>query len=60
VNANRPAFENAIADLTQFRRQFPDATSKLITKRWQMEEYADLLTGRAGGIKNVISLEHAV
>jgi len=60
VNANRPAFEDAIANLAQFRRQFPAAVAGLISKRWQMEEYADLLTGRAGGIKNVISLEHAV
>jgi len=60
VNANRPAFENSIADLGQFRRQFPDAIGRLISKRWQMEEHADLLTGRAGGIKNVISLERAV
>jgi glucose 1-dehydrogenase len=60
VNANRPAFENAIADLGEFRRQFPDAIGKLISKRWQMEEHADLLTGRSGGIKNVISLEHAL
>jgi len=31
----------------------------LISKRWQLEEHADLLLGRAGGIKNVISLERA-
>ena len=57
VNANRPAFENAIADLAQFRRQFPEAIGSLISKRWQIAEHSDLLLGRAGGIKNVISLE---
>ena len=57
MNANRPAFENAIADLAQFRRQFPEAIGSLISKRWQIAEHSDLLLGRAGGIKNVISLE---
>ena len=57
VNAHRPAFENAIADLAQFRRQFPEAINGLISKRWQMAEHEGLLLGRAGGIKNVISLK---
>ena len=57
VNANRPAFENAIADLGEFRRQFPEAIAGLISKRWKMEEHAGLLLGRAPGIKNVISME---
>jgi threonine dehydrogenase-like Zn-dependent dehydrogenase len=56
VNANRPAFENAIADLGAFRRQFPEAIASLISKRWTIAGHADLLLGRAGGIKNVISL----
>lgn len=60
VNAHRPAFETAIADLGRFRRAFPEAIGRLISKRWQMEEHADLLLGRTGGIKNVISLERAV
>ena len=60
VNANRPAFETAIADLAEFRAQFPEAIAGLISKRFQMEEHADLLLGRAPGIKNVISLERAV
>lgn len=56
VNANRTAFENAIADLGAFRQKFPQAIGSLISKRWTIAEHADLLMGRAGGIKNVISL----
>jgi glucose 1-dehydrogenase len=56
VNAHRPAFENAISDLGKFRRQFPEAIGALISKRFQISEHADLLLGRAGGIKNVIAL----
>ena len=59
VNANRPAFENAIADLGRFRAQFPEAINSLISKRWLMAEHAGLLLGRTPGIKNVISLEQA-
>jgi glucose 1-dehydrogenase len=60
VNANKQAFENAIADLEAFEREFPQAISNIITRRYQMEEHADLLLGKAGGIKNVISLANAV
>ena len=59
VNANRKAFENAIADLQEFKQQFPAAIEGLITKRYTIDEHADLLLGRAGGIKNVISMSGA-
>lgn len=60
VNANRTAFENAIADLQAFEQQFPEATRRVITRRYAMGEYEQLLTGKAEGIKNVISMEGAV
>jgi threonine dehydrogenase-like Zn-dependent dehydrogenase len=56
VNANRDAFESAIADLQVFTKKWPEAVRLLITKRYSMEEHRDLLLGRAGGIKNVISI----
>jgi threonine dehydrogenase-like Zn-dependent dehydrogenase len=59
VNANRDAFESAIADLQVFTQKWPQAVRLLITKRYSMEEHRDLLLGRAGGIKNVISICHA-
>jgi len=59
VNANRDAFESAIADLQVFTRKWPQAVRALITKRYSMEQHRDLLLGRAGGIKNVISIGEA-
>jgi threonine dehydrogenase-like Zn-dependent dehydrogenase len=58
VNANRDAFESAIADLQTFAKKWPEALRLLITKRYTMEEHRDLLLGKAGGIKNVISISH--
>ena len=60
VNADRQSFLDAIRDLAEFRRRFPDAVRGLITKRFQIEEHADLLLGRAPGIKNVLSMERAL
>ena len=56
VNAGRDAFEGAIRDLDQFMQRWPDAVRALITGRFPMEEHRELLLGRAGGIKNVITL----
>ncbi|MBI3829867.1 MAG: glucose 1-dehydrogenase [Planctomycetes bacterium] len=56
VNAGREAFEAAIKDLSTFTKRWPDATKALITGHFPMEGFADLLAGRAGGIKNVLSI----
>ena len=56
VNANREAFEAAIADLGVFMKKWPQAVRALITQRYPMERYRDLLLGKVGGIKNVISI----
>ncbi len=56
VNASRESFESAIADLQTFTKKWPQAVRTLITKRYSMEEHRDLLLGKAGGIKNVISI----
>ena len=56
VNAGRDAFENSIRDLGTFNQRWPDAVRSLITGRFPMEAYSDLLLGRSGGIKNVIQL----
>ena len=56
VNANRDAFESAIGDLQTFTKKWPGAVRTLITKRYTMEQHRDLLLGKAGGIKNVISI----
>jgi threonine dehydrogenase-like Zn-dependent dehydrogenase len=56
VNAGRDSFENSISDLGSFTQRWPVAVKSLITGRFPMESYADLLLGRSGGIKNVIRL----
>jgi threonine dehydrogenase-like Zn-dependent dehydrogenase len=55
VNAGRDAFEAAVRDLGTFRRRWPGAVRALISGRFPMTEYLPLLTGRAGGIKNVLT-----
>jgi len=56
VNADREAFEGAIRDLGIFLKRWPDALRSLITGRYKIEQYRDLLLGKATGIKNVIAL----
>ena len=56
VNAARESFESSIRDLGTFAKRWPDAVKSLITGRFPMDTYSDLLLGRSGGIKNVIQL----
>jgi len=56
VNAGRDAFEASIRDIAVFLDSWPDALQALITGRFSMEAHRDLLLGRSGGIKNVITL----
>lgn len=56
VNADRPAFESAIRDLGTFKQRWPAALQSVITGRFPMESYRDLLLGKATGIKNVIRI----
>jgi glucose 1-dehydrogenase len=56
VNAGRDSFENSIRDLGTFTKRWPEAVQSLITGRFPMEAYGDLLLGRSAGIKNVIRL----
>jgi threonine dehydrogenase-like Zn-dependent dehydrogenase len=56
VNAGRDAFEGSIRDLGIFAKRWPDTVRSLITGRYGMENYRELLTGSARGIKNVIQL----
>lgn len=55
VNADRHAFEDAIRDLGAFRERWPAAVRSLITGRYALGAYRDVLTGDPGGIKNVIT-----
>ncbi len=56
VNAGNDAFTAAIRDLDIFTKRWPDALRALITSRSPMEEANDVLMGKRGGIKNVITI----
>ena len=49
------AFEAAIRDVERFSKSWPRALRALITGRFPVERYRDLLLGRPSGIKNVIT-----
>jgi threonine dehydrogenase-like Zn-dependent dehydrogenase len=57
VNADRPAFQAAIRDLGIFKERWPAALRGVITGRFPLEAYRELLLGKATGIKNVITFE---
>ena len=54
VNAGRDAFENAIKDLKDFKKKWPDALKALITGRYQVSDATTPLLS-TDGIKNVIA-----
>jgi threonine dehydrogenase-like Zn-dependent dehydrogenase len=56
VNAGFDAFQAAIRDLAAFYGRWPDAVRALITGRYPIEGFRDLLFGPSRGIKNVIAL----
>lgn len=56
VNADRSAFEHAIRDLGIFKQRWPKALASVITGRHTMDDYRDLLLGKAHGIKNIIQI----
>jgi threonine dehydrogenase-like Zn-dependent dehydrogenase len=58
VNADRGSFVNAIADLLEIKRRWPEALKGVISARHTPEEYEELLIGKPGGIKHVISFDN--
>ena len=56
VNADRKAFEDAISDLGVFMKRWPEALKSLITGRYTLDNYKELLLGDKSGIKNIIAL----
>lgn len=57
VNADKGAFQNAIKDLAEFKARWPEALDGIISKRHAPDNYEELLTGKPGGIKHVISFD---
>lgn len=56
VNAGAEAFEAAIRDLVAFHDRWPRPLAALITGRFPMEGFQDLLTGTSTGIKRVVRI----
>lgn len=54
VNASPVDFADAIRDLGEFKRRWPEALQALITGRHTIDAHRELLVGKASGIKNVI------
>jgi threonine dehydrogenase-like Zn-dependent dehydrogenase len=57
VNADRAAFQAAIRDLGTFICRWPAELKALITGRFSIESYKELLLGDRVGIKNIIALD---
>jgi len=57
VNADQPAFESAIRDLELFKKRWPEALRALITGRYPLDDFEDLLLGKNIGIKSVFRLD---
>jgi threonine dehydrogenase-like Zn-dependent dehydrogenase len=55
VNAGVEAFQAAIRDVATFQERWPAAIRTLITGRYPVEAYRDLLVSPAQGIKNVLT-----
>jgi threonine dehydrogenase-like Zn-dependent dehydrogenase len=56
VNAGRISFEDAVKDLTEFVRRWPDAVRKLITGRFPIDQAMSLINGQIDGIKNIVAV----
>jgi threonine dehydrogenase-like Zn-dependent dehydrogenase len=57
VNSGREGFERAVTDLGVFLQRWPEAVRSLISGRFPVDAYRDLLLGESRGIKNVISFD---
>jgi glucose 1-dehydrogenase len=56
VNAGKEAFETAVRDLDEFMRRWPQAVQSLVTGRYPADAFQDVVSGRTGGIKEVITM----
>jgi len=59
VNAGPQAFDDAVRDIGVFAARWPQALRAIITGRYPLEGFHDLVMGKAGGIKNVLAVAEA-
>jgi threonine dehydrogenase-like Zn-dependent dehydrogenase len=58
VNAPPESFAAAIRDMEVFVERWPDAVKRIITGRYPIENALEPLSGKGGGIKNVVVVSH--
>lgn len=56
VNAGTESFKDAIRDLGIFWQRWPDPVKSLITARFSIDDVGQPLSGKTGGIKNVVAV----
>jgi threonine dehydrogenase-like Zn-dependent dehydrogenase len=56
VNASQESFGDAIKDLGTFADRWPEAVRGVISRRFPIDAAAEPLSGKVGGIKNVIAV----
>ncbi len=56
VNASVAHFADSIADLGRFMERWPSAVRTLISHRFPIDQAGEPLSGKVGGIKNVIAV----
>jgi D-arabinose 1-dehydrogenase-like Zn-dependent alcohol dehydrogenase len=59
VNADASAFTSAIRHIGTFVERWPTALDTVVSGRYPLDAYRDLLLGQTSGIKNVLSFEPA-
>ncbi|MBJ6760729.1 glucose 1-dehydrogenase [Myxococcaceae bacterium JPH2] len=59
VNAGSEDFTRALENLERFRARWPGGLERLITARHPPEAFSQVVEGRLGGIKHVISFQEA-
>jgi hypothetical protein len=57
VNADASAFSSAIRHIRTFVERWPTALNTVISGRYPLDAYRDLLLGQTSGIKNVLTFE---
>jgi hypothetical protein len=57
VNAADMDFDAALEDLARFQARWPGRVERLVTARHPPEEFKQVVSDKAGGIKHVITFE---
>lgn len=56
VNAGKQSFADAITDIGEFYKRWPKAVGSLITHRFPIDDVREPLSGKAGGIKSILTI----